>query len=177
SDENVLSGAESAFAHGVELRGDGVEARSQFARAAVAYDELWRRGHHNPALALNRARAHRLSGDLPGSIAALHEGLAVARYDRPLQVELDQARSAVAYPLDGKLAAECRPTPPGTVGTRMSLADAYLAAGLLWLLACLGAIRFWMTRAVGWLLLAGLALAVLLVLGGFWWRDAQQRER
>ena len=175
--ERVLTDADRAFADGVALRADAAAARKRFAAAAAGYDELWRLGSHNPALALNRARARRLAGDLPGAIVAFHDGLAVARYDRPLQAGLEEARSAVAYPLDGELAAQCRPRPRGTVGTRMSPADAYLAAGLLWLLVSLGVARFAMTRAGGWLAFAGFWLACLGLLGGLWWQDWRHHSR
>jgi hypothetical protein len=176
SDDNVVAEAEAAFARGCELRGDSVGGRPYFARAAAAYEELWRRGHHNPALALNRARAHRLAGDLPGSIAAFHEGLVVARHDRSLQAGREEARGAVAYPLDGELAAECRPKPRPTIGTRMSPGEAYLVAAVLWLLACAAAVRFWMTRATAWLVFSGLCIAGLILLGWLWWQDAKSRD-
>jgi len=174
---DVLAAAESAFAQGVALRQDAAKARPAFARAAAGYDELWRRGHHNPDLALNRADAHRLAGNLPRAVAALHEGLAVARWSRPLQVALEDARSAVSYPLVGDLAAQCRLTPPATIGTRMSPADAWFAAGALWLLACVGVARFAMTRAGWWLAFAGLAVAALALLGGLWLQDERRREQ
>lgn len=175
--EAVLARAESCFAEGVKARSDAAEARRWFRAAAAGYDDLWRSGHRNPALALNRAKARRLAGDLPGAVVALHEGLAVARHDRPLQVELEDARAAVVYPLDGELAAQCRPRPAATIGTRMSVPDAFFAAGLLWLVVCLGLARFAMTRGVGWLPLAGSGLFGLLLLGGFWWQDWRHRER
>jgi hypothetical protein len=174
---DVLMDTSKAFAEGVELRGDAVRARPKFARAARGYDELWARGYRNPVLALNRARAHRLAGDLSGAIVAFHDGLAVARYDRPLRTGLEEARAAVAYPHEGDLAAQCRPRPRGTIGTRMSPAEAYAAAGLVWLLACLGAARFAMTRVVGWLVFAGFWLACLGLLGGLWAHDWRLRER
>jgi hypothetical protein len=173
----VLTDASQAFAEGVELRSDAARARPKFARAALRYDELWARGFRNPALALDRARAHRLAGDLAGAIVAFHDGLAVARYDRPLQAGLEEARSAVAYPLEGDLAAQCRPRPRRTVGTRMSPAEAYVLAGVAWLLVCLGAARFAMTRAGGWLAFAGFWLTCLGLLGGLWWYDWRLRER
>jgi hypothetical protein len=147
-----------------------------FHESARGYDDLWRRGHRNPALALNRSRAHRLAGDLPAAIAALHDGLAVARYDRALQIELEDARAAVAYPFDGELAAQARPHPVATIGTRMSPGEAYAAAGLLWLLACLAAVRFAMTRNWAWVGFAGLCLAGLVLLGGLWWREWQRQS-
>jgi hypothetical protein len=177
TDADLLASAEQAFAQGAALRQDAAKARPAFARAAAGYDELWRRGHHSPELALDRANAHRLAGDLPRAIAALHEGLAVARWSRPLQVALEDARSGVSYPLVGDLAAQCRPTPAATVGTRMSPAEAWLAAGVLWLLTWIGIARFAMTRAGWWLAFAGLMLAALALLGGLWWQDDRQRRR
>jgi hypothetical protein len=174
---DVLMDANRAFAEGVELRADAVKARPAFARAARGYDELWHRGFRNPGLALNRARAHQLAGDLPGAIVAYHDGLAVARYDRPLQLGLEDARSAVAYPIEGDLVAQCRPRPRPTIGTRMSPAEAYISAGVAWLLVCLGAARFAMIRVVGWLVFAGFWLACLGLLGGLWWQDWRHRER
>jgi hypothetical protein len=173
----VLAAAEAAFADGVRLREDSAKARPAFARAAAGYDELWRRGFRDADLALNRVHARRLAGDLPGAIVALNEGLAAARWSRPLRVALEDARSAVAYPHGTDLAAQCRPVPAKTVGMRMSPAEAWAAAALLWLAACAGVARFAMTRAGWWLVFAGLALAALAILGGFWLQDARLRER
>jgi hypothetical protein len=177
SNPSALNEAESAFAEGVALRDDSAKARPAFARAAVAYDSLWNQGFHTPELALNRARAHRLAGNLPKCIAALHDGLAVARFARPLQVELDAARAAVQFPLEGDLAAQCRPKPVGTISTRMSPADAWFTAGLLWLLACAGVARFAMTRNAFWIGFAVFWLACLTLLGGLWLQDERRRER
>src|ERR1700733_2317725 len=71
----VLTRAERAFTEGATHRDDADAARPWFREAARGYDELWRRGFRNPTLALNRARAHRLAGNLPASIAAFHDGL------------------------------------------------------------------------------------------------------
>jgi hypothetical protein len=173
----TLAAAETAFAEGIELRGDSVKARSKFARAAAGYDVLWNQGFRAPELALNRSRAHRLAGNLPKAVAALHEGLAAARFARPLQVELEDARAAVQYPLDGELAAQCRPHPLSGIGTRLSSADAWIIAGALWFFACAGAVRFAMTRNAVWLVGAGLAATALLVLGGLWFQDERRRAR
>ncbi len=175
-DADILATAERAFAEGIELRSDTEKARPAFARAAVGYDELWRSGHTNPELALNRARAHRLAGNLPAAIVALHEGLAVTRWDRRLQVELEDARAAVGYP-GGDLAGQCRPAPPASIGTRASPVDLLFAVGGLWLLACLGVARFAMTRAPGWLMFSTVLLAGLAVLGVFWLQDYRHHER
>lgn len=169
-----LAEAERCFASGVQARGDSEAARAHFAQAARAYDDLWQSGIRNPALAKNRSRAHRLAGNLPAAVAALHEGLAVARFDRELQVELEDARSAVEYP-NADLAAACRPPPLRGIGTRMSPLEAYLIAGGLWLAACLASARFAMTRVPGWLLTSGFALVALAVLIGFWWQDSRRQ--
>ncbi len=174
---DTLADAERAFAEGVELRHDSDRAKPAFARAAASYDELWARGYHTPELALNRSRAHRLAGDLPRGLAALHEGLAVARFSRPLQVELDDARSRVLYPIEGELTTQCRPRPIRTVSTRMSPADAWVASGFAWLLACAGVVRFAMTRNAVWLVFTALWVVALAFLGALWLQDVRQRER
>jgi hypothetical protein len=175
-DESVLTAAEWAFAEGCGLKSDAAKARAAFARAAAAYDDLWRRGHTTPTLARNRAVCHRLAGDLSGAIVAYHDGLSVARADRPLRVGLEDARAAVAYPHGGALARECRPRSATTIGTRMIAAEAFALAAGLWLVACLAAARYRMSRAPGWLGLAGLAAAGLLVLGGLWWHEARHAD-
>jgi hypothetical protein len=176
-DSDVLAAAEQAFAEGVTHRDDSAKARPAFAQAAAAYDELWQRGHRDPDLALNRANARRLAGNLPGAIAALNEGLAVARWDRPLQIALEDARSAVGYPLVGDLATQCRPAPSKTIGTRLPPSEAWPIAALLWLLACGGVARFVMTRSAWWLVFVGVWLAALALFGGLWLQDYRQRQR
>jgi hypothetical protein len=177
SPAETLAAAEAAFAEGVELRDDSARAKPAFSRAAAKYDALWNQGFRTPELALNRARAHRLAGNLPRSIAALHDGLAVARFSRALQVELEDARAAVQFPLDGELAAQCRPLRISGVSRRMSPADAWVLTGVLWLVACATAVRFIMTRNTYWLALTGLTLVGLTVLGVLWVQDARHRAR
>ncbi len=177
SPEDILAFAERAFAEGVALRDDSEIAKPAFARAAVHYDELWERGYHTPDLVLNRSRAHRLAGDLPRGIAAIHDGLAVARFSRPLQVELDDARARVLYPIEGELTTQGRPRQVRTVGTRMSPADAWVVSGFVWLLACAGVVRFAMTRNALWLVFVAFWVIALGSLGALWLQDARQRER
>jgi hypothetical protein len=167
--------ARTHFEAGIEARNDSAAARVHFAKAAAFYDELWRHPIHNAALAKNRARAHRLAGNLPASIAALHDGLAVARYDRELQMELEDARAAVEY-AHADLAAACRPAALRGIGTRMSPLEAYLIAAGLWFATCFAAARFFMSRVPAWLLVSAACLAGLAVLGGFWWRDSERRS-
>jgi hypothetical protein len=140
------------------------------------YDELWQRGFRDPELALNRAHSRRLMGDLPAAIVALNDGLAQARWSRPLQVALEDARSAVAYPVHGELAALCRPTPRATIAMRMAPFEAQLVAGFMWLVACCGITRFAMTRAAWWLGFAGVWPVLLAALGAFWLHDELTRE-
>lgn len=165
--------AAAAFARGVALRHDAARARPAFAEAAAECDALWARGHRRPELALARARAHRLAGNLSRAVAALRAGLAAAPYARELQRELADARAAVAYPLDGELAARCRPRDALTVARRMSPGEAWVLAGGLWLLACLGAARFAMTRAAGWLWFAAGWALPLGALGALWLHHAR----
>jgi hypothetical protein len=166
TDDYVVASAEARFAKGVGSRHDAARARWHFARAAEEYDELWRRGHHTPELALNRAAAHRLAGDLPRAVVALNDGRAAAPWSRPVQVALDDARAAVAYPAG--LEAECRPASRVGLRARVSPAEALGVAAGLWLLACAAAARFAMTRRAAWLAAAVLSAAGLVVGGGFW---------
>ena len=126
---------------------------------------------------MDRAQAHRLAGDLPGAVVALQQALAASRWSRPLQVALEEERDSVAYPHTGDLAAQCRPTPAATIGTRMSPLEAWAIAGALWLLAWVCMARFAMTRAVRWLLFAGLTSALVAALGAMWVQDYRVRKR
>lgn len=177
SDAELLAATEAAFAEGVRLRDDSTKARIAFARAANGYDELWQRGRHNPELALNRANAHRLAGNLPAAIAALNAGLDASPWSRPLQVALEDARSQVGYPLTGDLAAQCRPSPAVGISQRMSALEAWAIAGVLWLLACGGVARFAMTRRPMLLLWVLACVVGLSVLGAAWWHDSRDRQR
>ena len=176
-DRAMLTIAEESFAEGSVYRSDGLKARAAFARSAIAYDELWQRGYRNPELTLNRAHAHQLAGNLPRAIAALHEGLTVTPWSRPLQVALEEARASVGYPLVGDLANQCRPHLAPTISSRMSPAEAWWIAGVLWLLACAGIARFTMTRTTWWLIFAGAASVALALLGGVWLHDYRHRQR
>jgi hypothetical protein len=176
STEDSLKQAEVAFAEGVSLRGDSAKARIAFAKAAAAYDALWHAGYHTPELAINRARAHRLAGHLPRCIAALHEGLAVARYSRPLQMELEDARAAVQYPLDGELVRQAHPAPLRGWSSRFSPADLWLGAGLLWFLLWFGVARFLMTRRAIWLLLSLVGFVALIGGGILWWTEERRLQ-
>ncbi|HSQ58002.1 MAG TPA: hypothetical protein VLM40_19920, partial [Gemmata sp.] len=110
-------------------------------------------------------------GDLPGAIVALNEGLGITRWSRELQVAREEARAEVAYPVNSDLAAQCRPSPPHGLGTRFSPADAWIACGVLWLLACGSIARFAMTRAAAWLAFGAAWLAAVVLVGALWLKD------
>jgi hypothetical protein len=168
--------AASEFELGKSLRSHAAQARPHFRAAAAMYDELWRRGFRDPAVALNRAHSRRLVGDLPAAIVALNDGLARARWNRPLQVALEEARSAVAYPAHSDLASLCRPISRTTIGMRMAPFEAQMIAGVVWLLACCGIARFAMTRAIWWIGFVGVWFVVLAALGALWLHDELSRE-
>ncbi|MBA4066958.1 MAG: hypothetical protein C0501_25270 [Isosphaera sp.] len=172
SDAEALAAAERAFADGVGLRHDAARARPAFARAAAGYDGVWARGYHTPELALNRAAAHRLAGDLPRAVVALNEGRRAAPWSRAVQVALDDARSAVAYPAG--LEAQCRPVSRVGLRDRVSPAEAWAVAAGLWLLACAAAARFAMTRRAAWLMVAVLSATGLVAAAGFWLHDRDE---
>lgn len=170
-----MAEAERRFAAGVAARGNAEAARTQFSEAAGLFDGMWMNGIRNPDLAKNRARSHRLAGNLPAAIAALHDGLAIARYDRELQVELEAARDAVEY-AHADLAAACRPAPLRGIGTRMSPLEAFLIAAGLWVAACLGVARYAMTRVPGWLMAAVACVSALALLGTLLVLDHRRRD-
>lgn len=177
SDTDLLAMAEHAFAAGSDYRHDAAKARPQFEHAAAGYDELWRRGYQNPFLALNRARSHRLAGDLPRTIVALREGLLVAPWSRPLQVAMEEARATVSYPQVGDLELQCRPRSVVTISSRMSPIEAWSLLGFLWLLSCCGLARYAMTKALRWLLVSIVLFVALCVVGWLWLQDQQQQQK
>ena len=176
-DDGLVSLAAHEFEQGQKCLGDAAKARPHFRQAARLYDELWRRGYRDPNLALNRANSRRLAGDLPGAIVALNEGLAAAGWNRPLQVALEDARSAVAYPAHTDLAAQCRPAPIKTIGTRMSPFEARLVAAALWCLVWVCLARFATVRAGRLLAFATVWLVALTILGTLWLQDDRVRSR
>lgn len=171
-----LRAAAEAFAEGASLRGDSAQARPKFARAAELYDVVWNRGLRSAELALARARAHRLAGSLPRSIAALRDGRAAVPSARELQIELAEARAAVAHPLEGPVGAQCRARDAFTVAARVSVAEAWVLVGALWFCACACVVRFVMTRTAGWLWAAGAFALALAAFGALWIHDARARS-
>jgi hypothetical protein len=94
-----------------------------------------------------------------------------------LQVALENARSSVGYPLTGDLSNQCRRSLSQSISNRMSPTEAWSIAAVLWLLACGGIARFAMTRAVWWLMFAGVTSVALALLGGVWLQDYRQNQR
>ncbi|MFO0804088.1 MAG: hypothetical protein U0791_13320 [Gemmataceae bacterium] len=174
SPPQAMAEAERQYAAGVAARENGEVARTHFAEAARLFDSMWANGIRNPDVAKNRARSHRLAGNLPAAISSLHDGLAIARYDRELQVELEEARDAVEY-AHADMAAACRPAPLRGIGTRMSPLEAFLISGGLWFAACLCAARYAMTRVPGWWMAAVASASALALLGTLLALDHRRR--
>jgi hypothetical protein len=156
-DGEVADRAAAAFAEGVRLREDDTQARPHFAAAAAGYEELWRRGIHNTALARNRGRAWLLAGDLPRALLACRAGLRLAPGDRALRDDLAALRELVVYPpysALGKPAVENRPPWWPSLGPGTLTA----AAAVFYSLACVGLTRWLMARRGTLLVSAGLSL-------------------
>lgn len=174
--QGVGSRAREAFARGIELRTNSAKARPEFAQAAKEFDTLWNRGFRTPALALYRARAHRLAGDLPGAILALREGLHAAPADRDLQKDLADARGTIIYPAGSDLERLGRLATSTSITSLLSPSQALLLAGTLWLAACLACTRYFMTRSSTWLWIAISSFVMLLLLGGLWWKAEREHS-
>lgn len=173
-----LSQGQTAFRQGLaRMAADPRQAQEHFAQAALAFDHAWQIGPRPPALALYRARSHRLAGQLPQAILALREGLQAFPWDRDLQADLASARQAVTRPAE-LASSEPIASPSAWWDVRVSLSPlqaAGLALGLWWLL-CLATARFSMTRStasLGGVVLTALGLATLT--GGWIWSEYQAR--
>lgn len=166
-ESELLQLAEKSYESGVSARENSTQARPLFIKAASAYDELWKRGHHNADLARNRAQAHLLSGNLVEAIRAYRLGLRVAPDDKALQSGLKYAREQVAYPLTGNLAESCRPRERFTL-FRYASANFWLAlTGGLYLLGLLALTRAWMTRYANWSITGVVLMGSSIALGSF----------
>jgi hypothetical protein len=153
---------DAAFARGVELRDDAKAARPHFIDAALGYDAEWQAGHHSPALATNRSRAHALGGDLPGAILAARAGLKETPYDADLTRQLETLRDVVPYPQG------TRPERASGLRTRLSPWDLFAATAAGVLLLVIGVARRFTTRdgwAVGAMIAGGVLLALVAVAG------------
>ena len=126
-------------------------ANGRYAEAARDLDAQWRNGA-TPGIALARARAHFLSGNLPMAVVALHDGLRLAPYDLELQTDLRLVRDAVNYPepLDPK--NRLRPNATDTLRHRVAPLDTFVLALGFALVAAFGFAK-WCTVRHRWALL------------------------
>jgi hypothetical protein len=143
TEAEALNRAEAAFAEGAQARGP--VARKAFARAAADYDELRRRGVHNPALCRNQGNAYLLAGDLPRAILAYRRGLHLAPNDSALLANLAYAREQVTPSAPGGFG---RPPaddwPPWLPRPTPGLGA--ILSGICYGLACASFTRWLMTR-------------------------------
>lgn len=163
SDAELLDQAEAAFREGVRVRDNPGEAPRSFRQAADCYEELWRRGIHNAALARNLGNASLLAGDVPRAIFAYRHGLQMAPDDQALRTSLAHARNEVIYSQPGNLGRPAAdPWPPGL--PRATPARLLMLTACCYAFAWVAFTRWLMTRR-GWPLAAGgSALAVVAVL-------------
>jgi hypothetical protein len=96
ADHEILTRAETAFQRGVEARGTSDESR-HFQEAAKYYEELHRRGFHNPALDMNLGNANLLGGEWPQAILAYRRGLRSNLNNFQMRGNLAFARDQVVY--------------------------------------------------------------------------------
>ena len=170
--------ARSEFESGIRDRNDAGKARVQFANAAATADKSWNQYRQRTvAVAANRGRAHFLAGDLPQSIRAFREGLALYPWDAELQRGLALARAAVAYPTETELAARVRPDPPAEVRNRVSPFDLLLVSAVASLVLAIGLARR-LTRRDRWAWpVAACGLLGVLVAVGIWWQCDREECR
>jgi hypothetical protein len=168
----------SAFQAGVAARDDAAKARRQFAQAAACWEKLWWEGEQTPALARNRARAHYLAGNLPQALVAIHQGLALAPWDRHLQREWAALREEVAKTCDPKLRPACQPISLGWLRRGCSPWEIWGLVTGLWWGGWLALARFRMVRRGYWGVIAGGLFGGAVLLAAVWeWEQWQwQRE-
>ena len=126
-------------------------ADGRYTEAARELDAQWQRGA-TPGVALARARAHFLGGNLPMAVVALHNGLRLAPYDLELQTDLRLVRDAVNYPepLDPK--HRLRPNATDTLRHRVAPLDTFVLGVGFALVAAFGFAK-WYTVRHRWALL------------------------
>jgi len=161
SNEVLAEQGEAAFAEGVRLRHNADQARPHFHTAARCFEEIRRRGAHNPILYRNLGHAHLLAGELPEAILAYQRGLHLDPANSDLQQGLSAARSQVNY-ADGLGRPPESSRPPWLPLLRSEWLLA--AAAVFYFLGCLTLTRWLMTRQP-WLFRLGLpALGCAVVL-------------
>jgi hypothetical protein len=154
--------AELAFETGVNSRQNTAIAREHFRNAAQLYSDT----SLTVTSATNQARAYFLAGDAPRALRSIHDGLALAPWDRELHEDLQFIRNRVAYP---SLAPQMKPVTSQRIVTRVGPADLLLAATALSILLTLFAIRAILFRQRLYLILSlSIALLYMLTLGVTW---------
>jgi len=155
----------------VSNRNNAAEAKVHFAESARMLDGYWNEQKLKKRnIALDRAHAHFLAGNLPQSILAFREGLDRYPWDAELQRGLVLARATVAYPVETEPAARVRHDPPRDLRNRISPFDLLIVSILASLVLTVGLARRFTTRdRWAWPLAAIGFLGILFVLG-IWWR-------
>lgn len=164
----------AAFQAGVAARDDAAKARQQFAQAAACWEKLWWDGEQTAALARNRARAHYLAGNLSHALVAIHQGLALAPWDRDLQREWVALREEVANACDPKLRSACQPVSLGWLRRVCSPWEIWGLVTGLWWGGWLALARFRMVRRGYWGVIAGGLFGGVVLLAAVWaWEQWQ----
>lgn len=164
----------AAFQAGVAARDDAAKARQQFAQAAACWEKLWWEGEQTPALARNRARAYYLAGNLPHALVAIHQGLALAPWDRDLQREWTALREKVANACDPKLRSACQPVSLGWLRRVCSPWEIWGLVTGLWWGGWLALARFRMVRRGYWGVIIGGLFGGVVLLAAVWeWEQWQ----
>ena len=165
----LLASAQSSFQDGVTLRQDATKAKPKFAEAAASFDNLWRRGCHTPELALSRAKAHALAGNLPMAIVAVHAGLWIVPYHAELLAMLETCRNQVVNVPPTKAEETIRAPRLQGLRHRLSDWDLYLLSIVSSLLVAIGLSRRFTTQdqwAIPLAIVGGISL--LLIYAAHW---------
>jgi tetratricopeptide (TPR) repeat protein len=133
-----------------------------FRTAAELYEVLRQRGYQNANLFRNQGRAYLLTGDLPRAILAFRRGLNLRPGDRGLRIDLADARAQV------HLSADQFGQPPPERWPlwlpRPSLPIVFLAAFVVYTLACVCLKRWYVTRRRAYFVAGLTALPVAFIL-------------
>jgi len=168
--------ARASYRQGIDERDDSKAARPHFAESAAEYRELWERGNRSPDLALARARAEFLAGNLPGAIAAAHAGLRIAPHHAGLQRDLETYRDAVVPGTAVQADESLRQPRLDGVRTRVGPWDLFAIATVATILLGLAAIRRFSRGGTWTLPLALLGTLGMLLCGGLAGKRALEEQ-
>ena len=180
SNADVARCAEEEFQRGVDLKRDRDRAVPHFRTAADYFDELRRRGAHNPELYRNLGNACLLGDDLPRAVLSYRRGLALDPNDPDLQAGLNEARGRVVYAADGGFGRPADDRRPPWL-PRLKSEWFFAGAAACYVAACFLLTRWLMTRSrrllalgvVALLAAAGLTVLVVLAVRS----EADERDR